>query len=91
MCSVCLSDNEGLIEMIYLSVLQLNILQSVSLLMEQCQALTACLDIDYWEGVTDAEREKLNLYIKVNNFDLQLSEEVAEPANSDLIETMISD
>ena len=59
--------------------------------MEHCPALTACLDIDYWEGVTDAEREKLKLYLKVNNFDLQISEEVGEPANCDLPEKMLSD
>ena len=37
------------------------------------------MDIEYWEGVTVEERERLREHIRQNNINLQISEEVTEP------------
>ena len=62
--------------------------------MNQCPHLRALLDLDYWEGITEAEREKLRLNIKLNNIDLQISEYVPDTdlrGGSDVPEYLLTD
>ena len=64
------------------------------MLMNQCPHLRALLDLDYWEGITEAEREKLRLNIKLNNIDLQISEDVPDTdlrGGSDVPEYLLTD
>ena len=47
----------------------------MSLLVDQCPQLRACLDLDYWDGVTRPELESLTRRLRLNNVQLALSEE----------------
>ena len=49
--------------------------QSVSLLMSECTELRACLDLDYWDGVTRPEVETLTSQLRLSNVLLALAEE----------------
>ena len=49
--------------------------QSVSLLMSECTELRACLDLDYWDGVTRPEVETLTSQLRLSNVQLALTEE----------------
>ena len=43
--------------------------------MDQCPELRACLDLDYWDGVTRPELETLTTRLRLNNVKLALTEE----------------
>ena len=46
--------------------------------MDQCPELRACLDLEYWEGVSRAEVETLTRQLRLGNIQLVLAEEDSE-------------
>ena len=47
----------------------------MTLLLDHCPELRACLDLDYWDGVTKLELETLTSRLRLNNVKLALTEE----------------
>ena len=46
--------------------------------MDQCPELRACLDLEYWDGVTRAEVDRLTRQLRLANIQLALAEEDSE-------------
>eukprot|EP00092_Neocalanus_flemingeri_P000342 GFUD01000364.1.p1 GENE.GFUD01000364.1~~GFUD01000364.1.p1 ORF type:complete len:610 (-),score=204.58 GFUD01000364.1:119-1900(-) len=50
-------------------------MKSVDLLLLHCHHLTACLSLEYWEGINDTERERFRDHVRRNNMKLLTTDE----------------